>query len=145
MDGAAVAGLPEAIRDSAFPIAADLFLAALTPGRARRRADAGEPLVRAERRHGRQRAAGKHAGYCGWGAVWTAPQRDCLRLRAVVAGQSGGLVSGPDRNARVVEHQAGGVIGEPALEVKGWSGVVVALACALVGCAQVGLLKPVYG
>ncbi len=30
MDGAAVAGLPEAIRDSAFPIAADCFLAALT-------------------------------------------------------------------------------------------------------------------
>jgi hypothetical protein len=28
----AVAGLPEAIRDSAFPIAADCFLAALTPG-----------------------------------------------------------------------------------------------------------------
>jgi hypothetical protein len=32
VDGAAVAGLPEAIRDSAFPIAADCFLAALTPG-----------------------------------------------------------------------------------------------------------------
>jgi len=30
MDGAAVAGLPEAIRDSAFPIAADCFVAALT-------------------------------------------------------------------------------------------------------------------
>jgi hypothetical protein len=30
MDGRAVAGLPEAIRDSAFPIAADVFLAALT-------------------------------------------------------------------------------------------------------------------
>ena len=30
VDGAAVAGLPEGIRDSAFPIAADLFLAALT-------------------------------------------------------------------------------------------------------------------
>ena len=30
MDGAAVAGLPDAIRDSAFPIAADCFLAALT-------------------------------------------------------------------------------------------------------------------
>jgi hypothetical protein len=32
VDGSAVAGLPEAIRDSAFPIAADLFLAALAPG-----------------------------------------------------------------------------------------------------------------
>jgi uncharacterized protein len=32
VDGSAVAGLPEAIRDSAFPIAADCFLAALTPG-----------------------------------------------------------------------------------------------------------------
>jgi hypothetical protein len=30
VDGATVAGLPEAIRDSAFPIAADRFLAALT-------------------------------------------------------------------------------------------------------------------
>jgi uncharacterized protein len=30
VDGATVAGLPEVIRDSAFPIAADLFLAALT-------------------------------------------------------------------------------------------------------------------
>ena len=30
VDGAAVAGLPEAIRDSAFRIAADCFLAALT-------------------------------------------------------------------------------------------------------------------
>lgn len=30
MDGAAVASLPEAIRDSAFPIAADCFLAAVT-------------------------------------------------------------------------------------------------------------------
>ena len=30
MDGSGVAGLPEAIRDSAFPIAAGLFLAALT-------------------------------------------------------------------------------------------------------------------
>jgi uncharacterized protein len=30
VDGATVAGLPEAIRDSAFPIAADCFLAALT-------------------------------------------------------------------------------------------------------------------
>jgi hypothetical protein len=32
VDGAAVAGLPDAIRDSAFPVAADLFLAALAPG-----------------------------------------------------------------------------------------------------------------
>jgi hypothetical protein len=32
VDGSAVAGLPEAIRDSAFPIGPDLFLAALTPG-----------------------------------------------------------------------------------------------------------------
>jgi uncharacterized protein len=32
VDGPAVAGLPEAIRDSAFPIAADLFMAALAPG-----------------------------------------------------------------------------------------------------------------
>jgi uncharacterized protein len=32
VDGAVVAGLPEAIRDSAFPIAAGLFLAALAPG-----------------------------------------------------------------------------------------------------------------
>jgi hypothetical protein len=32
VDGSTVAGLPEAIRDSAFPIAADCFLAALTPG-----------------------------------------------------------------------------------------------------------------
>jgi uncharacterized protein len=32
VDGSAVAGLPGAIRDSAFPIAADCFLAALTPG-----------------------------------------------------------------------------------------------------------------
>jgi uncharacterized protein len=32
VDGAAAAGLPEGIRDSAFPIAADRFLAALTPG-----------------------------------------------------------------------------------------------------------------
>jgi uncharacterized protein len=32
IDGAAVAGLPEALRDSAFPVAADLFVAALTPG-----------------------------------------------------------------------------------------------------------------
>lgn len=32
IDGAAVAGLPEALRDSAFPIAADLFVAALTDG-----------------------------------------------------------------------------------------------------------------
>ena len=31
VDGSAVAGLPDAIRDSAFPIAADCFLAALTP------------------------------------------------------------------------------------------------------------------
>jgi uncharacterized protein len=31
VDGAAVAGLPEAIRDSAFQIAADCFLATLTP------------------------------------------------------------------------------------------------------------------
>ena len=31
-DGASVAGLPDAIRDSAFPIAADCFLAALVPG-----------------------------------------------------------------------------------------------------------------
>ena len=31
LDGRAVAGLPDAIRDSAFPIAADLFLAALAP------------------------------------------------------------------------------------------------------------------
>jgi hypothetical protein len=31
VDGSAVAGLPGAIRDSAFPIAADCFLAALTP------------------------------------------------------------------------------------------------------------------
>jgi hypothetical protein len=31
VDGATVAGLPEAIRDSAFQIAADCFLAALTP------------------------------------------------------------------------------------------------------------------
>ena len=32
IDGAGVAGLPEALRDSAFPIAADLFVAALTDG-----------------------------------------------------------------------------------------------------------------
>jgi hypothetical protein len=32
VDGSAVAGLPDAIRDSAFPITADCFLAALTPG-----------------------------------------------------------------------------------------------------------------
>src|SRR5439155_15478344 len=32
VDGPAVAGLPQAIRDSAFPIGPDLFLAALTPG-----------------------------------------------------------------------------------------------------------------
>jgi uncharacterized protein len=32
VDGSAVAGLPEALRDSAFPITADLFLAALAPG-----------------------------------------------------------------------------------------------------------------
>jgi uncharacterized protein len=32
VDGSAVAGLPEAIRDSAFPIAADLFVAAVDPG-----------------------------------------------------------------------------------------------------------------
>jgi hypothetical protein len=32
VDGSAVAALPGAIRDSAFPIAADCFLAALTPG-----------------------------------------------------------------------------------------------------------------
>jgi hypothetical protein len=32
VDGRTVAGLPEAIRDSAFPIAADLFLAALAHG-----------------------------------------------------------------------------------------------------------------
>jgi hypothetical protein len=32
MDGSAAAGLPEAIRDSAFPIGPDLFLAALAPG-----------------------------------------------------------------------------------------------------------------
>jgi uncharacterized protein len=32
VDGSAVAGLPAAIRDSAFPIAADCFLAALAPG-----------------------------------------------------------------------------------------------------------------
>jgi hypothetical protein len=32
VDGSAAAGLPEAIRDSAFPIGPDLFLAALTPG-----------------------------------------------------------------------------------------------------------------
>jgi uncharacterized protein len=32
MDGSAAADLPEAIRDSAFPIGPDLFLAALTPG-----------------------------------------------------------------------------------------------------------------
>jgi uncharacterized protein len=31
MDGSTAAGLPDAIRDSAFPIAADCFLAALTP------------------------------------------------------------------------------------------------------------------
>ena len=32
VDGATVAGLPDALKDSAFPIAADLFLAALAPG-----------------------------------------------------------------------------------------------------------------
>ena len=32
VDGATVAGLPGALKDSAFPIAADLFLAALAPG-----------------------------------------------------------------------------------------------------------------
>ncbi|HEY3035495.1 MAG TPA: SET domain-containing protein-lysine N-methyltransferase [Streptosporangiaceae bacterium] len=32
VDGSTVAGLPEAIRDSAFPIGPDLVLAALTPG-----------------------------------------------------------------------------------------------------------------
>jgi uncharacterized protein len=32
IDGAGVAGLPEALRDSAFPLAADLFVAALTDG-----------------------------------------------------------------------------------------------------------------
>jgi len=31
VDGATVAGLPEAIRDSAFPVAADLFVAAIAP------------------------------------------------------------------------------------------------------------------
>jgi hypothetical protein len=40
VDGAAVAGLPEAIRDSAFQIGADCFLAALTDEYRRRRSSA---------------------------------------------------------------------------------------------------------
>jgi hypothetical protein len=44
-----------------------------------------------------------------------------------------GQSAGPDSDAQVVDHQARLVISQATLEIKGGSGVVVALMCGLVG------------